>query len=113
MRCGRICRIARMKQIEEVRVSDIEHETQRVFFSGRVQGVGFRWTTQRLAGNYDLTGWVRNLHDGRVEMVAQALPTDIQSLIRDLQTHFGDGITSIERESVRNSPVYDEFAIRR
>lgn len=94
-------------------MSDIEHETQRVLFSGRVQGVGFRWTTQRFAAHYDLTGWVKNLADGRVEMVAQARPTDIESLVCDLQTHFGDGITSIERESVRNSPVYEEFAIRR
>ena len=40
-----------------------------VFVSGRVQGVSFRWYTQRQAQELDLTGWVRNLWDGRVEAI--------------------------------------------
>ena len=41
----------------------------RVFISGRVQGVSFRWYTQRKAIELGLAGWVRNLWDGRVEAV--------------------------------------------
>lgn len=48
-------------------------ETKRlrahVFISGRVQGVSFRWYTQRIAEELGLTGWVRNLWDGRVEAI--------------------------------------------
>ena len=40
----------------------------QVFYEGNVQGVGFRWTVRDTAKGFDLTGWVRNLPDGRVEL---------------------------------------------
>jgi acylphosphatase len=40
-----------------------------VYISGRVQGVSFRWHTQRMAQRLELAGWVKNLWDGRVEAV--------------------------------------------
>ena len=43
---------------------------RQVFYSGRVQGVGFRYTTKKIAAEFDVTGWVHNLPDGRVELVA-------------------------------------------
>jgi len=48
-------------------------EAQRltVRYQGRVQGVGFRFTAVRIAGDYDVTGYVRNLPDGSVELVAE------------------------------------------
>ena len=41
---------------------------RKVLYSGRVQGVGFRYTTKRLAAGFDVIGTVRNLEDGRVEL---------------------------------------------
>ncbi len=45
---------------------------RQVIYSGRVQGVGFRYTVKRIAGGYEVTGWVRNLPDGRVELQAMS-----------------------------------------
>lgn len=41
----------------------------QVFYEGRVQGVGFRYSARRLAAGFDVMGYVRNLPDGRVELV--------------------------------------------
>lgn len=45
---------------------------KQVYYSGRVQGVGFRYTTKQIAAGYEVTGWVKNLPDGRVELQAMA-----------------------------------------
>lgn len=42
-----------------------------VYYSGMVQGVGFRFTAERVAMSLDLTGWVKNIRDGRVEVVCE------------------------------------------
>lgn len=52
-----------------------------VFVSGRVQGVNFRWYTQRKAEELGLTGWVRNLWDGRVEAVFEGEPKAVQRAV--------------------------------
>jgi acylphosphatase len=44
---------------------------RRVYYEGRVQGVGFRYTVRGIANGYEVQGWVRNLLDGRVELLAQ------------------------------------------
>ena len=43
----------------------------QVYYTGRVQGVGFRYQTREVAAGYEVTGFVRNLPDGRVELVAE------------------------------------------
>jgi acylphosphatase len=41
---------------------------KQIFFEGHVQGVGFRWSLKRIAHGFDVTGWARNLPNGRVEL---------------------------------------------
>ena len=53
-----------------------------VYFSGHVQGVGFRQTANRLAKGFEITGWVKNLGDGRVELVAEGKEFEIQSFFK-------------------------------
>jgi len=59
-----------------------------IFYSGRVQGVGFRFTVQRAAADLDLRGWVKNLPDGRVEILAEGDRGKITQLCQNLEKHF-------------------------
>ncbi len=58
----------------------------RIFISGRVQGVGFRAYTQRVAQSYGLSGWVRNLPDGRVEALVEGDEEVLCHFVKDLWT---------------------------
>ena len=85
------------------------NELQRwhVLFSGQVQGVGFRFRTVRLASQYRVTGYVRNLPDGRVEMVAEGPDEAVSGLIRQLQSDMAGLIREAE---VVQEPGTGEFA---
>jgi len=63
---------------------------KHVIFIGRVQGVGFRYTAHRIVHRHQLTGFVRNLPDGTVEMFAQGPARDIDDCIQDIKEYFGD-----------------------
>jgi len=54
-------------------------------FSGRVQGVGFRFTVCRIAENYNVTGFVRNLSNGDVELVAEGTETELTTFFSDIR----------------------------
>jgi len=55
-----------------------------VHYSGRVQGVGFRATVRHLACGYDVTGTVRNLPDGRVELVAEGAKSELKAFVEGI-----------------------------
>lgn len=67
-----------------------------IYYSGMVQGVGFRYTTQRYAKALGLLGWVKNLNDGRVEIEAQGPKANINQLIDNLKDHFGGYIKEVD-----------------
>ena len=78
-----------------------------VHFSGRVQGVGFRYTTVNLAANYDgLSGQVRNLADGRVQLIVEGSDVAVQSLIRDIQRQM---FRNIKHTVVDTSPAMGDL----
>jgi acylphosphatase len=66
----------------------MEQTAKRVVFSGEVQGVGFRYTANRIAGRYNVSGYVRNLFDGTVEMFVQGPGPDVDGCIQDIQDAF-------------------------
>jgi len=56
-----------------------------IFYSGRVQGIGFRYTVKSLARGFEVTGTVRNLADGRVEMVSEGSREELDAFQRAVQ----------------------------
>lgn len=60
-------------------------QRMQIFYSGRVQGVGFRYTAKILARGYEVTGTVRNLLDGRVELVAEGAREELEAFRKGIQ----------------------------
>ena len=87
--------------------------TEQILVSGRVQGVGFRWTTERIAAGLPLRGFVRNIPDGRVEIVVAGTADSIQRLLGQLHEEFGRGITGIQRHTLEGANEFTDFVIRR
>lgn len=79
------------------------------YFSGRVQGVGFRYKALYLARTYRLTGWAENLWDGRVEMEVQGEEENLGYLLTALQNDRFISIHSIEEKEL---PVVKESSFR-
>lgn len=88
---------------------------KNVFYSGRVQGVGFRYSTKRIASGFDVTGWVKNLPDGRVELLAQAFEADeLDAFLEDIQqSSLGSHIRGCEVTSIAAQPSLRGFSILR
>ncbi len=84
-----------------------------VYYSGRVQGVGFRFTTQQIARNLAVTGFVRNLSDGRVEMVAEGASDEIDRLLAQVDSAMKANIATTERDESAGTDEFSGFAIRR
>ena len=83
-----------------------QRERREIYYSGWVQGVGFRYTVQRLAARFLLTGFVRNSRDGRVELVLEGAPDEIQRLMKEIQDALGNYIRGVQQTS---GPATDEF----
>lgn len=77
-----------------------------VWFSGRVQGVGFRYTAMHVARRFDVTGCVRNLADGRVEAVIEGQSTEIERYLGALREEMAG---PIHGEDHQDSPATGEF----
>ena len=79
----------------------------KIFYSGRVQGVGFRHTAKTLAAGFEITGIVRNLPDGRVELVAEGSREELEAFRDAIR---GAGLAGFIRdESVSWGDAQNEF----
>src|SRR5439155_25702408 len=77
--------ITRPRQGRLPRVEVMKRKRLQIFYSGRVQGVGFRYTVKTVACGFDITGTVRNLPDGRVELIAEGDNTELEEFRKALQ----------------------------
>lgn len=75
---------------------------KQVFYEGRVQGVGFRYATKREAMGFDVTGWVRNLADGRVEMRVMGDDDEIEHFLHAMRDGQMGG--NIQRQEIHEAP---------
>jgi acylphosphatase len=84
----------------------------RALVSGLVQGVGFRWSASDRANSLGLSGWVRNLADGRVEVLAEGRPEDLEAFARWLRRGPpGSRVDRVDSESVPPAGTYRGFRI--
>jgi len=84
---------------------------KHIIFIGNVQGVGFRFTAHRIANHHQLAGFVRNVPDGNVEMLAQGKSEDIDNCILDIKDSFAGYIRQTKIEDTAPDPRYSDFKI--
>jgi acylphosphatase len=65
-----------------------------IYFSGRVQGVGFRYSCRQVAMGFDVIGWVKNLDDGRVELWAQGQDDEVKEFLKAIDESHLKGLIS-------------------
>ena len=87
-------------------------ERRTVYFSGHVQGVGFRYTTRSVAGRFAVTGFVRNLSDGQVELVAEGRKPELDAFLSGIRDQLGDHIRSERSDTRAASGEFAGFEIR-
>lgn len=85
---------------------------RRMIYRGRVQGVGFRATVRSLASNFDVTGYVRNLPDGTVELVAHGSVAAVEGLLAAIGDRMSRYIVDTDVSEPREDESFSNFKIR-
>ena len=83
-----------------------------IVYKGRVKGVGFRFTIERVALNFGITGWVKNTGDGNVEVVDEAEQEEISNFLDTLRGYFMKHIVDEEISTAEASGKFKDFKIR-
>lgn len=93
-------------------MSQGDGQQYEVFYAGRVQGVGFRYTVRSLAGRFDVTGFVRNLPDGRVHLVAEGAAAEIDGFLEAIRAEMRYYIGDVQQNVRPASGRFASFEIR-
>lgn len=92
-------------------MSEPQHCT-RTIYCGHVQGVGFRWTTERIARRHDVNGFVRNLADGTVEVVAAGKASEVDAFLGEVSESMRKYIREADTQPHTPHEEFQEFEIR-
>ena len=95
--------------------SNVSHSTlqrRELYYSGHVQGVGFRYSTHRIALAYQVTGFVRNLPDRRVHLVVEGPKEEVDGFLGDLSERMGNFIRNIVDDRMAPTGEFESFCIR-
>ena len=87
-------------------------ERRIVHYRGRVQGVGFRYTTRRIAEGFEVVGEVKNLPDGRVELVVEGEPAEIERFLGAVETRMVGYIKAREQQIGQAVGTSSGFSVR-
>ncbi len=87
-------------------------ERRTVYYSGRVQGVGFRYTAESIARRYAVAGYVQNLCDGRVVVVAEGDGGELDRYLTELGEAMGRNIRDTVSESGPATGDFASFSVR-
>ena len=91
-------------------MENVHHET--VYFSGHVQGVGFRFATMQVAREFDVSGFVRNLADRRVQLDIEGKSADVDAFVAYVEDRMHGFLRKTESSSETRPPQYHCFSIR-
>lgn len=85
---------------------------RRVIYHGRVQGVAFRYTTASIARRFRVTGYVKNLPQGTVELVVDGSPSNLDDFLADISERFARYINRADCEELVSDGSFVQFEIR-
>lgn len=91
-------------------MADVHHET--VYFTGHVQGVGFRYAALQIAKEYEVAGFVRNLPDGRVHLEAEGRAGEVAAFITGVEERMHGYVRKTERTSAQRPAQFSGFTIK-
>jgi acylphosphatase len=89
-----------------------DSERRLTYYSGHVQGVGFRFTVRQLADGFDVRGFVRNLADGRVELVVEGAAAELDRFMAAILERMGDYIQNVAVDVRSTIGEFTGFEIR-
>ena len=93
-------------------MANADHVRNEIIFHGNVQGVGFRYTTHRIAGGHDVTGWVMNKPDRMVHCVVEGTQEVIKAFLSEVQETMAGHIVETVENRVEASGSFSEFEVR-
>jgi acylphosphatase len=93
----------------EARLADVG---PMVYYSGQVQGVGFRATAAEIAKGYKVTGWVKNLDDGRVQLVVEGTDEEVRKFLEAVRNRWKKNIEKAQVEERKPTGEFKGFSVR-
>ena len=93
-------------------ILEMRRERVTMYYSGPVQGIGFRYTVRNLVNGFEATGTVRNLDDGRVELIAEGDRAELEGLLEAVrQSHAGGFIRGEQLDWTAARNEFGDFKI--
>jgi acylphosphatase len=89
---------------------EVHHES--VYFTGHVQGVGFRYTALQAAREFEVAGYVTNLGDGRVHVEVEGTPAEIDAFLLSVQERMHGHVRKVDRLPSHRAAQFTGFSIR-